>query len=150
MKTTARCALAAILLTSSLAIRASAAPLDDAVAAGERGDYATALRLLQPLAEQGDRVAQYDLGIMHFAGQGVPENVAEATNWFRKAAEQGEPGAQYNLGVLYDRGLGVARSNAEALKWYSKSAGKATRRRRPISAACTTTEAACRSTMSRR
>ena len=95
MKMTAGCAIAAILLTSSLAIRAACAgQLDDAVAAGERGDYATALRLLQPLAEQGDRVAQYDLGIMHFAGQGVPQNVAEATNWFRKAAEQGEPGAQ--------------------------------------------------------
>jgi hypothetical protein len=38
-------------------VTASAAvgePLDDAIAARQHGDYATALRLLQPLAEQGN------------------------------------------------------------------------------------------------
>ena len=39
-------------------------PLDDAVAAHERGDYATALRLYRRLADQGKPSAQYNLGVM--------------------------------------------------------------------------------------
>jgi hypothetical protein len=81
-----RYTLAAFLLMSGFAVSAGATPLDDAIAAGDKGDYATALRLLQPLAEQGDATAQYDLGIMYFLGQGVAKNPAEAANWFRRAA----------------------------------------------------------------
>ena len=44
---------------------AVAGQFENATAAYERGDYATALQLLQPLAEQGDATAQYNLGIMY-------------------------------------------------------------------------------------
>ena len=45
---------------------------DDAVAAHKRGDYATLLQELRPLAEQGDVMAQTSLGIMYANGYGVP------------------------------------------------------------------------------
>ena len=35
-----------------------------------RGDYATALRLWRPLADQGDASAQYNLGVMYAKGRG--------------------------------------------------------------------------------
>ena len=44
---------------------AGAGPFEEGVAAYERGDYATALRLIQPLAIQGGAAAQFNLGIMH-------------------------------------------------------------------------------------
>src|SRR4051812_7766262 len=44
----------------------------DAAAAYERQEYATALRLWRPLAEQGNADAQFDLGGMYETGQGVP------------------------------------------------------------------------------
>ena len=56
------------------------------------------MRLLRPLADQGDATAQYDLGLMYAKGQGVPQDYAEAVKWFRKAADQGDASAQYNLG----------------------------------------------------
>src|ERR1700733_12516281 len=90
-------ALAAILLLSSLAAPVGATPLEDANAAADSGDYAKAMQLLRPLAEQGDPAAQYDLGVMYYAGQSVPPNPAEAAQWFGKAAEQGDLNAQYNL-----------------------------------------------------
>ena len=37
----------------------------------ERGDYATAIELLRPFAEQGDAPAQRNLGLMHYHGEGV-------------------------------------------------------------------------------
>ncbi len=91
-------------------------------AAYERGDYATALREFRPLAEQGDAVAQYNLGIMYSKGQGVAQDYAEAVKWYRKAADQGNADAQNNLGHMYSKGRGVSQDDAEAVKWYRKAA----------------------------
>ncbi len=51
---------------------------DEAVAAYQRGDYATALREFRPLAEQGNAGAQHNLGVMYYNGHGVPQDYAEA------------------------------------------------------------------------
>ena len=71
-----------------------------------RSDYATALHEWQPLAEQGQAVAQYQLGLLHANGQGVTKDDATARQWYEKAAVQGHTEAQVNLGVLlmYARG----------------------------------------------
>jgi hypothetical protein len=95
---------------------ATAGPLEDAISAYQRGDYATALRLWYPLAEQGDADAQFRLGVMYESGQGVLRNEAEAINWYRKAAEQDDAVAQFNLGVMYAKG--VSPNHAEAALWY--------------------------------
>ena len=39
------------------------------VEAYEKGDFATALREWRPLAEQGDAMAQYNLGVMYDNGK---------------------------------------------------------------------------------
>lgn len=39
-----------------------------------RGDYATVLREWRPLAEEGNAVAQYNLGLQYVRGQGVPQD----------------------------------------------------------------------------
>ncbi|MBO6561161.1 MAG: sel1 repeat family protein [Nisaea sp.] len=88
----------------------------------DRGDYPTALREWQPLAEQGDRDAQFSLGRMHENGKGVPQSDTEAINWYRKAAEQGHEQAQFNLGGIYRFSQGVPRDYAEAAHWYLKAA----------------------------
>ena len=72
-----------------------------------RGNYATALSELRPLAEQGDADAQYNLGLMYDKGYGVPQDYGQARQWYEKAAAQGKTNAQYNLGVLYVNGHGV-------------------------------------------
>jgi hypothetical protein len=100
----------------------AAGDLQEANAAHTRGDYATALRLLRPLAEQGHASAQTNLGIMYVNGRGVPQNYAEAASWFRKAADQGHDKAQHNLGVLYDFAQGAPQNYAEAARWYRLAA----------------------------
>jgi TPR repeat protein len=106
----------------SMAGGAVAGPFEDAKAAHGRSDYATALRLWRPLADQGNAEAQYALGFMYDRGQGVPQNNAEAAKWWRLAADQGNTFAQYNLGTLYENGKGVPQNKAEALKWYHLAA----------------------------
>ena len=46
-----------------------ASPLEDSLAAYDRGDYATAVRLLRPLADQGNAQAQNGLGAMYYNGK---------------------------------------------------------------------------------
>ncbi len=100
--------LAAVILALSLASPAAAGPFEDAVAAYQRRDYATALRLVRPLADQGDAKAQFALGGMYTLGRGVPENYAEAFKWLRLAADQGHVDAQASLGGHVWRGSGCA------------------------------------------
>src|SRR5258706_13979882 len=113
-------ALAAIILMINFAAPVAAGPFEDAVDAHRRGDYLTALRLIRPLANDGDAVAQYNLGLTYMTGQGVQQDYAMAAIWFRKAAEQGYAFAQSNLGVLYRDGRGVQPDSTEAGKWLRK------------------------------
>lgn len=53
------------------------------------GDYPEALRILRPLADQGDAEAQYVLGYMYYYGQGVASDPKVAQDWIRRAADQG-------------------------------------------------------------
>ena len=101
---------------------AQQASLDQAFAAAQQGDYATALSVYRPLADQGLARAQSNLGVMYANGQGVPQDYAAAVGWYRKAAEQGDAEAQYNLGVMYDNGQGVPQDYAAAAGWYRKAA----------------------------
>ena len=76
---------------------ASADQLEDGLAAYKHGDYAIALKLLRPLAKQGNARAQYHLGYMYDQGQGVLQDHKEALKWYQLAGEQGNTGAQAYL-----------------------------------------------------
>ncbi len=58
-------------------------------------------------AQQGDALAQADLGIIYANGLGVPKDYQEALKWFRKAADQVLPTVSgYNpriRGLLWPR-----------------------------------------------
>lgn len=116
-------ALAAWLAAAvTLAEPAAADAFDEGMDAYRRGEYATALTLLRPLAERGDPPAQYYLGLMYQDGKGLPEDLAQALGWYRRAADRNLPSAQKNLADLYYLGKGVARDYAAAANWYRKAA----------------------------
>lgn len=119
-----RAYLLAFMMAMTLAGMAFAGPLEDGVAAYDRGDYATALRLLHPLANGGNRDAQYRLGIMYGTGQGVPQDYVDARKWYRMAADQGNADAQNNLGIMYVKGEGVPQDYVEAHRWFNLAASR--------------------------
>ena len=113
----------ALLLVLGLSAPVLAGPYEDGTAAYDKDDYATAIRLWRPLADQGNAKAQNNLGIMYVRGdQGVPQDYALAVKWYRLAADQGNAGAQNNLGVMYDKGQGVPQDYVQAHKWYNLGA----------------------------
>jgi len=99
-----------------------AEPVDDALAAARQEDYATALRLADPLARTGDPRAEFVLGLLYEKGRGIMMDAAAAAEWYRRAADQGLAEAQNNLGALYSNGEGVRHDHAEALKWWTLAA----------------------------
>jgi uncharacterized protein len=115
-------ATAAIVLATAVAAPVAAGTFEEAVEAHARGDYAKALRLIRPLANDGDAVAQFNLGLMCVTGQGVQQDDAAAALRFRKAAEQGYAFAQSNLGALYRDGRGVTQDYTEAVMWFRRAA----------------------------
>jgi hypothetical protein len=102
----------------------AATPEDEAFEALERGDYATALALLEPLAESGDPYAQNVLGSMYMQGEGVQQDFKTAAFWYSQAADQGHGEAQWNLAGLLYEGLGVSRDIAKAYFWLTVAASR--------------------------
>ena len=80
------------------------------------------LDTVRQAAEQGDAIAQFNLGNMYASGRGVLEDDAEAVRWYRLAAEQGHADAQFYLGVMYANGKGVLKDAAEAVRWFHLAA----------------------------
>jgi TPR repeat protein len=99
-----------------------AGPLEESMAAYDRGDYATAVRLLRPLADQGNAQAQNSLGALYYNGKGVAQDFKEAVKWYRLAAVQGHTSAQVNLAAMYYEGQGVAEDFIRAYMWLSIAA----------------------------
>ena len=86
------------------------------------GDFVTALKEFKPLAEQGDVRAQFNLGVMYYNGDGVPQDYKTAMKWYTLSAEQGNAGGQVFLGIMYAIGQGVIQDNVYAHMWFSIAA----------------------------
>lgn len=89
----------------------------------DRSNYATALKVWLPLAQEGDKAAQTYVGEIYEKGLGIAPDYILAVAWYRKAAEQGDSRAQINLGYLYEKGLGVEKDPVQALQWYRRASG---------------------------
>jgi hypothetical protein len=84
----------------------------------------TAARWFQMAAAQGMAAAQFNLGLMHYDGVGLPLDHVQAAGWYQLAAQQGHTGAQVNLAFMYSNGKGVAQYDAEAARLYALAAEK--------------------------
>jgi len=114
--------LFAVLLVAVLVTHANAQNFGAGLDAYDRGDFETALREWQPLAEQGDARAQFNLGVIHFNAQSVPHDPNKAVQWYRAAADQGYGPAQAGLAFMYETGQGVLQNYIEAYKWSTLAA----------------------------
>jgi len=100
------------------------AQLDAGVKAFNSKDYATALKLWQPLADAGMAKAQTNLALMYYDGQGVQKNFAQAFALAKPAAIQGIKQSQYLTGLMYRDGYGVEQDSRKAYYWFMKAAAQ--------------------------
>jgi len=135
--------LVSVALVSSFGQAVWAGPLEDGKAAHLRKDYQAAMALLRPLADQGNPVAQCEVGQLYEEGMGGEKHwdMDSAFPWFQKAADQGNVQAQTFLGFYYlnkGQGFGAmadqpshdgvyqptaaqSQALAESLKWFHKA-----------------------------
>ena len=103
-------------------ISRTGADYEDGVNAAFSGDFDTAFREFTVAAEAGLDLAQYNLGILYFTGQGVAQDFGQAFKWTEAAARQGHLNAQFNLGSLYFEGQGVRQSDIKGVEWFVNAA----------------------------
>lgn len=117
-----------LLVPLSLAAQAAPAndPLTDALRALEAGRHQQGIQMLTPLANGGNTLAQYRLGMLYYHGQGVSEDEKMAIYWWKKAAEQGNVESMFQLGSAYLFGTQTAKfvpdPDREAAIWYFQAA----------------------------
>jgi TPR repeat protein len=113
------------MAVSGVASNAMAAdPSDDGDRAFENHDYPKAVRLLMPLAQQGNMIAELDIGLMYFGGNGLAQDDREAARLFLAAAQQGNFGAQTDIGIAYATGRGIPQDRVQAYMWFSVAASQ--------------------------
>lgn len=107
--------LIALILFSAIV---SGDEIDEGIEAFDSGHYATAYKILLPLAEHhGYTKAMNALGLMFEQGLGVAKQGGEAEKWYKKAALEGSSEAMYNLGLLYSEGNLVPKDTVKGIAW---------------------------------
>jgi uncharacterized protein len=111
------------LLAFSSAHSAVAGPIEDARSAYKNKDYALALGLSRPLADEGDPEAEYRLGQRYVNGSdGLAHDVARGIALMEKAGDQGYLNSFNMLGMIYRTGQGVPKDPVKAAAWYRRGA----------------------------
>lgn len=91
---------AMIVCAAMMAGAANAASFEGAVAAYQRGDYASVLRTFADEADQGNAKAQYNLGLMYQKGQGIARDDDLSFKWLSLAAARGLEGAKNDRDIV--------------------------------------------------
>jgi hypothetical protein len=141
---------AAVDLAAAVGLASPPRNADAAFAAYQNGNYAAALQLSRPLADQGDARAQSTLGLIYYGGRGVPQDDNEAVKWFRRAADQDDVFGNFYLGVMFADGRGVPQDYPRRRSGIAWPPTWVMPNPNTISASPTPRARACRGTMSAR
>ena len=72
-------------------------------------------------ADQGDAVAQCNLGVMYSNGDGVNQDYSQASHYYKLAADQNYADAQFILGLMYYHGDGISEDKKQAAIYIEKA-----------------------------
>lgn len=101
---------------------AQAHDYNDGLQAARTGDYNTAVMKWQPLAEQGDAMAQFNMALMYHRGLGVGIDETRAVAWYKESANNGYVKAQEFLAAAYQEGwFGLPQDQQKASYWLKRS-----------------------------
>ena len=122
MKLSIKILLATLVLSICLIAPALAGSFEDGVAAYDSKDYAAALWIFRPLAEQGNASAQNNLGVMYDIGNGIPQDYVEAHKWANLATAQGNKVAEKFMDSIAARMTSdqIAEAQRLAREWKPK------------------------------
>ena len=83
---------------------------------------------LAQLIQASQMYSQYSLGRLYETGQGVPQDLQQATQWYVRAADLGHPKAALKIAYLFrDGGPGLKPDGRLAVSYFEKADRKSTR-----------------------
>lgn len=97
-------------------------PLDAGLDAFAKKNWKRARKLLEDAALEGERQADFHLGLLCWRGLGGPQDREGAVYWFRRAADAELPAAQDALAVALRSGSGCERDPEEARRLFTLAA----------------------------
>jgi TPR repeat protein len=103
-------------------VQAAHAGWPEADAAAARGDDAGVFREWLQLAQQGNPLAENNVGFAFERGKGVSVDFQKAQDWYAKAASTGLAEAEKNLGLMYAMGHGLKPDVDREIFWLRKAA----------------------------
>lgn len=112
------------LLCTTVFSTAAMAGLDEGIKAFSQQKYQQAFEEFSYLAEEGNNIAAYHLGLMYEQGLGVPASAQTAAQNYLKAYNAGNTTAASKLGQILIKGEGVEKNVDDGLNLL-KTAGRA-------------------------
>ena len=95
---------------------------DPAYEAFDQGKFITALELALKAAQNGDPQAHTLVGRIYAEGNGAPQNLPLAAQWYARAAQLGDPEAMFAYGLMLAEGKGVAKNREAAAQMFEAAA----------------------------
>jgi TPR repeat protein len=92
--------------------------VDDGVVEFKKGNYETAVRMLTPYADKGNKAAELNVGIAYAFGLGVSRNRERAHALLRDSLGTRASDTYLWVAKSFETGDGVGRDTGEAVAWY--------------------------------
>ena len=113
-----------LFVALSISVFAQNSEIEKGVTLFKAKKFDASYKILKPYADNGDKKAQFYIGLLYDMGTIGMMDKFRAVEWYRKAAEQGYADAQYDMGVMFSKGEGIYKDLKEAYYWYSKAAAQ--------------------------
>ena len=96
--------------------------LESGIAAFETKNFAHAIKLLSPIADEGNADAMYRMAIMLQNGLGCVADENKAFRYMGDAATKGLPLAQHAYGFMFFEGECTKKDIIQSIEWFTKAA----------------------------
>jgi uncharacterized protein len=98
--------------------------MNKAVAANKAKDYATSMAIYRKLADRGSAAAPAMIGLLYFAGAGVPRDNEKACDFFAISEKKADPNGTELLADCFFKGEGRARDYAQSARLYQEASAR--------------------------
>ena len=99
-------------------MKREARAVDDGVVEFKKGNYESAVRMLTPYADNGNKAAELNVGIAYAFGLGVSRSRERAHALFRHSLGSKSQDTCMWVAKSFETGDGVAKDMEEAIAWY--------------------------------
>jgi uncharacterized protein len=126
---TAQIVCAMLLLATSWdspadALQTEPEAMAQAAAANKAKDYATSLAIYRRLSDQGSAAAPAMIGLLYFAGAGIPQDHVRACDFFSVSEQRNDPNGTELIADCFYKGEGRAQDYAQSALLYGKASAR--------------------------